>query len=363
MDAPVPRWLRLLAAYGWRLLIVAAVAAVAIWLLVRLRLVVLPAFLALFATALLQVVCERLRRWGLPPAAAAFATVTGAIALLAGLAVVVVPPFADQLADLEADLEAGIDDLEGWLDDGPLNLSARQIDDAVDRGLDQLRENADLIASGALSGVLTAVEVLAGLLLALVLTFFFLKDGDRLWRAIVGVLPTARQRDAEQIGLRVWPMLRRYIGGVTIVALVDAVFIGLALVLLGVPAALPLAIFVFFGAYVPIVGAVATGALAVLVALVAEGPLTALAVVGAVILVQQLEGNVLQPVVVGRAIELHPVVVLLAVTTGAVVWGIVGALVAVPVAMVVAPIGGYLRDRSRAGGVVQTAGEPEPAER
>lgn len=363
MDAPVPRWLRLVAAYGWRLLIAATVAAVAIWLLVRLRLVVLPTFLALFAAALLHPVFEWLERLRIPPAAAAFATVTGAVALLAGLAVVVVPPFADQLADLEQDLEAGIDDLEAWLDTGPLNLTAAQIDDAVDQGLERLRDNADTIASGALSGVLTAVEVLAGLLLALVLTFFFLKDGDRLWRAVVGLFPAPRRRDLEQIGLRVWPMLRRYIGGVTIVALVDAVFIGLALVLLGVPAALPLAIFVFFGAYVPIVGAVATGALAVLVALVSEGPLTALGVLGAVIAVQQLEGNVLQPVVVGRAIALHPVVVLLAVTTGAVVWGIVGALVAVPIAMVVARVGGYLRDRERAGGVVRTVDAPEPAER
>src|SRR5690606_5777095 len=156
-----------------------------------------------------------------------------------------VPPFADQLVDLEQDLEAGIDDLEAWLDDGPLNLTAAQIDDAVEQGLDQLRDNAELIASGALSGVLTAVEVLAGLLLALVLTFFFLKDGDRLWRAIIGLFPAPRQRDLEQIGLRVWPALRRYIGGVTIVALVDATFIGLALVLLDVPAALPLAVFVF----------------------------------------------------------------------------------------------------------------------
>lgn len=346
----MPAWLRMLAAYSWRLLVVAVAVVAVARAAAALRLVVLPVLLALFAAALLQPPYRRLRALRWPPALAAASVLLAAIAAVATLALLIVPPFVDQLDALGSDLRAGVEELGDWLVDGPINLTQGELDRFIDDAIEGARSNASTFASGAVSGALVAVEVLAGLLLAVVLTFFFLKDGDRLWDGVVSLFSPARQRDLRAIGERVWPTLRRYIGGVTVVAAFDAVFIGLALLLLDVPAALPLAVFVFFGAFVPIVGAVATGAAAVLVALVAQGPVAALAVLGAVIAVQQLEGNVLQPVVVGRAVAVHPVAILLAVTAGAVLWGVIGALIAVPLTAVGARIGGYLRERQRVGG-------------
>lgn len=229
---------------------------------------------------------------------------------------------------------------------GPGNATERGLDDYLDSAAAQLEENAEAVAGGLFSGALLLLEVVIGLALALVLTFFFLKDGERIWDWTVGVSPAGARADLAEIGRRSWRTLGGYLRGVTLVALFDAVFIGLALVVLGVPAALPLAVLTFLGAYVPIAGAVLTGAGAVVVALAADGLVTAGLVAAAVLVVQQIESNLLHPVVVGRAVALHPVAILLALTTGAVLAGVVGALVAVPLAAVAAQAGGYLRERA-----------------
>jgi putative heme transporter len=313
--AGVPARLVTVAEWSWRLLVVAAAVVVVAAALAELRLVALSLFVAVFVTALLRPPTEWLHRRGLPRALAALGSLVPALALVAGVMALIVPAFVGQLDELRRSLEAGVRQVGDWLLEGPLDLTEAQLNESIDRGLEELGSRSDALVSGALSGAMLVAEVAVGLLLSLVLAFFFLKDGDRMWRWLVELLPPARRAGTVEIGVRSWSTLAGYLRGVTIVALFDALFIGLALVLLGVPAALPLAVLTFLGAYIPIVGAVVTGIAAVLVALVADGVGTAAMVAAAVIFVQQVESNVLQPVVVGRAVELHPVVILLAVTS------------------------------------------------
>ncbi|MGH3001372.1 MAG: AI-2E family transporter [Gaiellaceae bacterium] len=199
-----------------------------------------------------------------------------------------------------------------------------------------------------LSGTMIAVELAVGTLLALFLLFFFLKDGDRIWAWVVRLFPGDARADVEAIGRRGWKVLGGYLRGVSIVALVDAVLIGGALAVLGVPFALPLALLTFLGGFLPIVGANLAGFAAAMVALVSDGLLTALVVAAVVLVVQQLEGHLLQPLIVGRSVRLHPVAILLAITAGGVLWGIPGAFLAVPLTAVSAAAASHLRTGSDA---------------
>jgi putative heme transporter len=345
--AGVPGPLRVAAAYSWRLLLVGAAVVVAGLLVARLWLVVLAVLLALFGTALLRPPTEALKARGWPPAVAAGGVLAGAVGLLGGLMLLIVPPFVAQLEDLGASLRGGIDSVRDWLIEGPLELSRSDLDDYVAGAAEELRQNTDVIIDNLLSGAQLAGSLLAAAAIALVVTFFFLKDGDQMVDWFVGLFDRRHERDLRELGARSWDTLAGYLRGMTLVALFDAVLIGLALAVIGVPAALPLAVFTFFGAYVPIVGAVVTGLAAVLVALVALGLVDALIVLAAVVIVQQTESNLLHPVVVSRAVSVHPVVILLAVTTGAVLAGVPGAVVAVPVAAVAARIGGFVREKRR----------------
>lgn len=345
-QSPVVWSLEVAAAYAWRVLVIAAALILAGLVFQRLALVFLPLFLALFGTAILRPPAQWLRRRGAPPALAALAVVGAALALAAGLLALIVPPFVDQLDQLGRDLRGGVEEAGDWLLQGPLNLSERDLSEYIERAERTLRENTDAIATGALSGARIALELLAGLALALVITFFFVKDGDRISSWFMGLFPAERRAEAEEVGRRSWETLAGYLRGMTVVALFDSVFIGVSLAIIGVPAALPLAVLTFFGAYVPIVGAVVTGMAAVLVALIAEGLVPAAMVLVAVVVVQQVESNILQPFVVGRAVSVHPVAILLAVTTGGILGGVPGAIVAVPVTAVAAQVGGFLRERA-----------------
>ena len=342
----VPKPLALAAEWSWRLLVIGAAVLAVAYLANRLRIVVLPVFVALFFTALLRPVSERVRALGAPAFAAALSAVLLALAVVAGVLAWVVPRFIDEIQGLSDDVVAGIESAADWLVEGPVGLSREELDDLVDDAGAEIQGSSDQIVSGVISGAQVALEVAAGLGIALVLTFFFIKDGDRIWDWIVGLF-ASRQRDhVREMGTRSWATLAGYLRGMTIVAFVDSILIGLALVILDVPGALALAVFVFFGAYVPIAGAFVTGLLAVLVALVAEGLVTALLVLAAVVLIQQLEGNLLHPFVVGRAVAVHPIAILLGVAAGAVLGGIIGAFIAVPLVAVGARIGGYLRERA-----------------
>jgi predicted PurR-regulated permease PerM len=322
--------------------IAAAVALVAI-VLAKLRLVVLPLAVTLLLASVLVRPVGRLRRRGVPAAAAATAVLLGALAAVAGAVALVAVPVWNELDTLDLSVRGGVERVGDWLVEGPLHLAEADVDRIVDRSFDQLRTHGDSIADGVVSGGLIALELVAGAVLALVLLFFVLKDGDRIWAATLGLFPEHRRGDVQAVGSRTWAALGAYLGGVATVALVDAVFIGLGLALIGVPLVLPLAVLTFLGGFVPIVGATTAGFAAAMVALVSDGLVGALLVVAVVVAVQQLEGHLLQPLIVGRRVHLHPAAVILAVAIGGIVWGIPGAFLGVPVTVVAATTIGHLR--------------------
>ena len=264
------------------------------------------------------------------------------IALLAVLLTLIVKPFVFELSEVGTNVEKGSRKAGQLL--RPLGVSQAEVDKAIDDGVESLKEGgAKKLTGGAVTGALAALNLLAAILLTLVLTFFFVKDGRRLWDWIAGLFGPRRRAAADELGERVWRVLSGYVHGVALVALIDSILIGVTLLIVGVPLAMPLTVLTFLAAFFPVVGAVTVGAAAVLVALVAKGAVAAL-VVGAVILVvQQLDGNVLQPVLVGRRLELHPVVVLLALTAGGIIAGLVGAFVAVPLAAVAGAVISFAR--------------------
>ena len=327
----IPPGLRLASELSWRFLVVATAIVVLALLLARLRLVVLPLFVALLLATVLWPVVDALRRRRWPRALAALAVLAAGVAVVAGVAAAIVPPVAGEVDDLDAGVRGGAERLEEWLVEGPLGLSEGQVGDVVERGERQLRENASAIAGGAVSGAVVFLEVAAGAVLTVVLLFFLLKDGDRIWRWVRRLFPVEARDEVDEVGARVWRVLGGFVRGTALVALADAVGIGLALWAIGVPLVLPLALLTFVGGFIPLVGATVAGFAAVMVALVSNGFAAALLVVGAVVAVQQLEGHVLQPFVVGRNVALHPVAVLLAVAAGGILWGILGAFVAVPI--------------------------------
>lgn len=359
-EARVPRWLATATVYSWRLLVVAAAIVATALALSHIALVVLPVIAALLLATFLAPPAAWLKRKGFPDAAAALVMVVVGLGVLAGAGAIIVPPVVGATDDLGDELTEAIDRGEEWLLEGPLDLSQDQLRDGVDRAADQLRGSVGTITENVVSGAILVAEVVAGMLLTLVLLFFFLKDGPRMWEWILGLFDTSR-REVDELGRRAWATLGGYLRGVTVVAFVDASFIGLALLLIGVPLVLPLVVITFIGAYIPIVGATVSGLLAVLVALVSLGFVEALLVLAAIIAVQQLEGNVLQPVIVGRAVQLHPAVVLLAVTAGAVLYGIVGAFLAVPLVAVAASMVAYRRSDRPAPAARGAPGPGQPA--
>jgi len=356
-SARLPRTLRLAAAASWRLLVVAAALVLIALALVRLRLVFLPVFAAILLATALVPPANWLTRRGLPRTLATLSVMLASALALAGIGAAIGPSAIGELGEVDVNVQGGVERVEDWLADGPFGLSESRAAELVERAQEEASGQAGRLASGAIGGAVLAVEIVAGILLTVVLVFFFVRDGARLWEAVVRLAPERNRHDLRELGTRAWQTLGGYLRGTAIVALADAFFIGLALYLLGVPLVIPLALLTFFGAFIPIAGAVAAGFAAAMVALVSEGFVTALIVVGVVVLVQQVEGDVLQPLVVGRAVELHPVAVLLAVTAGAVLWGIPGALVAVPITAVAAKAGAYLRSRppSEAGSPARTS--------
>lgn len=327
-----------------RFLLIVAAAVVIVYALIQLRLVVLPVVGAILIATVLVPVARRLHGFGLPPTVATLATMFGGAALIAGLIALIVPSVAGELDDLGESVGSGIDQVVTWLADGPLGVSEAELNRGIDQAIERLGESSGSLAAGVLSGAQLVAELIAGLLLMAVLIFFFVKDGPRIWGWVVSLLPARRRDDANEIGARAWAALGGYVRGVSIVATVDAVLIGLALLIIGVPLVLPLMVLTFMGAFFPLVGALLAGAVAALVALVSNGVVAALVVVAVITLIQQVEGDLLYPLVVGRSVELHPVAILLALTAGAVLAGVIGALLAVPAAAVAWVAIDYLRD-------------------
>lgn len=334
-QAELPHGLRLAAGWSWRMLVIVAAAAVVLWLVGRLRSVLIPLAIALLLAALLTPAVQRLRRQAHFPRSLATATVVvGGLIAVAGTLTLVITQFVSGFPALAGKSTDGIRQIQDWLRTGPLHLSNQQLNGAADAAQKWLDTHHATLTSGVLSTAGTAVEVLASALLVLFATFFFLRDGGRIWRFLVGLLPTAAREPMARAGEQSWLTLVAYVKATVLVAFIDAVGIGLALLILRVPFALPLAALVFLSSFIPIVGATVSGVVAVLVALVTRGPLVALVVLIAVVMVQQLEGHVLQPLIMGHAVAIHPLAVIVAIATGVVLAGIIGALVAVPVVAV-----------------------------
>lgn len=327
---------------GWALLGLAGALALGGYVAGRLSLLVVPVVLALFPATLLVPVADWLCRHKVPGALAALLALVGGILLIVGVIGAMVSLVVAGLPGLAESTSAGLAELEGLLQSAPFGFEIGGFSDLLAMAREQVGQAGDVTATATQAAV-TAVETVTRLVLMLVILFFYLKDGRRLADGLVATAPAPARGAVGEIARRSWATLRAYFRGQLLVALIDAVFIGIGLVLLGVPLAGPLAVLIFFGGLFPIVGAVTTGALAVLVAL-ADGGLTAgLLVLALVLAVQQLEGNVFQPMILSRAIDLHPLVVLLSIATGAVVAGILGAFLAVPAAAIIARAVHYLR--------------------
>ena len=345
--APPPRFptsLEYAVGLTWRVLLLAVGIVALAYVFLALRLVTVPAVVALLLATLLEPPARRLRAHGWHPLLATWTVMLAALGTLVAIGVFVVPRVVDQFGEVGDNVQRAVDDIETWLVEGPIGLSQEDLETYVDAAVERVRGSASEIGSQVVSGAYLAVEIVAGLFLALVLTFFFVKDGDRLTRAVVDLLPDRREALARRLGRRIWSTLTAYVRGTAVVATVDAVVIAIGLVLIGVPLVLPLAVLTFIGGFFPLVGAVMAGLVAVLVALVSGGLTDALLAAGVVIVVQQVEGDVLQPVVMGRALQLHPVTILVALTAGAVLAGVLGAFLAVPITAVVAAAVSELRD-------------------
>ncbi|MGR0318320.1 AI-2E family transporter [Agromyces sp. ZXT2-3] len=355
--ASVPFGMRVAAAWSWRLLLVGGVLAVVIFLVIQLRLVIIPVLVAILISALLVPFSQFLQRHRWPKGLAVAAAMVATLAFVGGLFTLGISQIVRGSADLAAQSVVAWENFREWLLEGPLHVTSDQIDQFVQQVVETAQSESGVLVSGALSVSSSIGHFLAGLLLALFATLFILIDGRGIWNWIVGIFPRTARAAIDGAGRAGWATLENFVRVQIFVAAIDAIGIGLGALLLGVPLAIPIAVLVFLGSFIPIVGAVVTGALAVFVALVYEGWGIALAMLGVVLLVQQVEGHVLQPLIMGTAVKVHPLGVVVAVATGSLLAGIPGALFAVPVAAVANVMIMYI-----SGGSWKDAQPPPPAE-
>jgi predicted PurR-regulated permease PerM len=339
----VPPILSGLAAISWRVLVVLALVAVVIYVLTRVQMVLLALFLAFLVVAVLAPLRSFLERRGVRHILATWAAfLAGVIGFLALLAAVIVP-FALQAGGLWDNIVEGFDEVVVWLTDGPLGLPESTVTRYVEEARTFFEENARNVASGVVGTTMQGIEIITSVVLSLPIVFFLLKDSHSINRWLLGWVGSKHQERTAEIMAEAWDRVSMFVRGTALVAGVDAVMIGLGLFILGVPLWGALAVLTFVGGFIPIVGAFAAGIAAVLVTLVLQGLVDAWIVLGIVIAVQQLEGNVIAPLIVGRAVRLHPVVILLAISVGGTVGGIFGAFVAVPLTTFLYAIGNQVR--------------------
>ncbi|MBA2507725.1 MAG: AI-2E family transporter [Nocardioidaceae bacterium] len=307
--------------------------------------VTVPLAISLLTTALAAPVVDRLQGFGLPRRLAAVIVVVAGLAVFGGILTVVGSQVAGQFDQLRDDVSEGLRQVQMWLRTGPLGLSDEQLNDLIDRGRESLQGADTEVVSQAAAVGTTLGHFLAGLFIVLFATFFFCAEGSRMWRWVVSLLPAAARPELNASGQVAWVSLTAFVRATVLVALADAIGVAAGAVLLGVPLALALGLLVFVGAFVPIIGAAISGSVAVLVALVAQGPVVALLMLGAVVLVQQLESHVLQPFLMGRFVAVHPLGIILAIAAGLVAGGVVGALIAVPLVACANAVGKHLAGR------------------
>lgn len=331
--------------WGLRVIVIAAAAYVIGWAIGHVWMVLFPVSIALIVSTVLGPPVAWLRSKGWPSGLAAATVVLGFLSVVVGIIAVLTPQVAGQAGEVASGASDGLGKVRDWLTGEPLNLSEGQITAAISAVQDKLQSSASEISSGVFSTIGAATSAIINLVLILMLSFFFVKDGHKF---LPWVKTLSGQRSGDhlvEVLQRAWNTLGAFIRTQTLVALIDAVIIGGGLAILGSPLAIPLAVVTFFGAYIPIIGAFVSGALAVLVTLVTNDPKDALIAMIIVIAVQQLEGNVLSPMLQGKNMNLHPAVVLLGVTAGGTLFGVTGAFLAVPVVATIAEVLRYINEQ------------------
>jgi len=335
-----------LAVRSAQIIAVLALATIAVFALIQLKLVVIPVIIALILAAAFSPVIGWLRRRGVSAILATWITLVAGFVIFGGLVTLIVFAVRGQWDELATSASEGIDQLYDFAVNGPLGLDEAQLNDFRETAIDFLTSSQ--FGSGAIAGVSVAGEIIASIVLTIVILFFFMKDGDRIWAFFLTPFRGHTLARGQRVGRTTVTTLGGYVRGTATIALVDAVAIGVGIAILGVPLALPLAVIVFLASFIPLIGATVAGILAALVALVSNGPFVALIVIIIVIAVNQLEGNFLQPVVMAQSLKLHPLVILLALTAGTILGGIIGAVLSVPIAAV-------------AWAIAKTWNEPRPA--
>lgn len=330
----LPRGVRLGAAWSWRLLLIGGLIAVVIFLVVQLRLIVIPVLVAVLLSALLVPLVNFLVKHRWPRGLSIAVAMLGTLALVSGLMTLVIMQVARSSSSLSTRALESFESIKEALLNSPLQLTEAQINDYLQQIFTAIQQDSQIFISGALSFGSSLGHFVAGMLITLFATLFMLIDGKSIWRWVVRIFPRRARSAVDGAGNAGWATLGNFVKVQILVASIDAVGIGLGAALLGVPLAIPIAVLVFLGSFIPIVGAVATGAVAVALALVYNGWPIALAMLGVVLLVQQIEGHVLQPLIMGTAVKVHPLAVVLVVAAGSMLAGIPGALFAVPVAAV-----------------------------
>jgi predicted PurR-regulated permease PerM len=329
-DDSVEPIVRKAAAWAWRFLVLLAAVVAVFWMFKRLEIIVVPLLVALMLSALLVPVVDWLDRRGAPRGGAVALVLLVGFAILGGILAFVVTQFIVGLPDLVNQVTRSIDSTRNWLIKGPLHLSRQQIDNAGNAAIQALQKNQEKLTSGALATAATVTEIITASLLVLFTLIFFLYGGRNIWQYVTKIFPTDVRDRVRAAGAAGYGSLIGYVRATFLVALVDAAGVGTGLAIMSVPLALPLASLVFLGAFIPLIGAVVSGFLAVVVALLAKGFIYALATLGVLIGVNQLEAHILQPLVMGRAVAIHPLAVVVAISSGSVLAGIAGALLSVP---------------------------------
>lgn len=345
----LPRGLRVTTAYAWRFVVIAVAAGILIWLIIQLKLLVVPLLISILVTALLWPAFTWMLRRGVPKWLAIVVSVLGTFAVVGGLVWLAVWQIVREWPRVQQRTVEAVEEFRQYLIDGPLHLTAEQIDGLLKQAGVFLQQQLDLLWSGALVVGSTVGHVLTGAVLALFILLCTLADGPGIWRWVVRLFPRRARADVDGAARAGWVTVVTYARTQLLVATIDAIGIGLGAFLLGVPLAIPVGVLVFLGAFVPFVGAIVTGSLAVFLALVYNGPWIALWMLVVILGVQQLEGHVLQPLLMGSAVKVHPLAVVLVVAGGAMIAGIPGALFAVPLAAFINVVAVYLSRRHGGG--------------
>jgi predicted PurR-regulated permease PerM len=327
----VPRWLRVSAGWAWRLLLLAGLLYVAGKVAALLYIVIVPFAAAILLTALLQPLTARLRRSGLGPLAATWCTLLLAFALIGGAVWLVTARVEAEYPALLTQVGHTSTQIQNWLASSPFHIRTGNLEKISDNLVNYLSQHRSAVEGAALTGGRIVVELLAGIVLCFFISFFLIKDGQRIWSWLISGLAAERGRRADLAGHAAWQAVVYYVRGTVVVAAIHAVVMGITLTIIGSPLVAPLALFMFVAAFVPLAGVLIAGTVAIIIVLAAKGLIAAVIVLAVMIVMNQLEGHLLQPQVVGKMVRLHPLAVILVLAVAGVVAGIAGAVVAVPI--------------------------------